>query len=132
RLVDLTHPFNNSTIYWPTSPSGFGYAQISSGRTEGGWWYAAGAFQAPEHGGTHIDAPSHFKENGTTTDKVELSRLVAPVVVIDVSAQCAGDHDYELSIVDIGTYETRYGPIPRGAIALMRTDWSKRWSDKVE
>ena len=23
RLVDLTHPFNERTVYWPTSPSAF-------------------------------------------------------------------------------------------------------------
>jgi len=46
RLVDLTHPFNINTVYWLTTPSGFGYAPISNGRTEGGWFYSAGAFQA--------------------------------------------------------------------------------------
>ncbi|HEY2774587.1 MAG TPA: cyclase family protein [Candidatus Binatia bacterium] len=132
RLVDLTHPFGPSTVYWPTTPSGFGYAFLSNGKQPGGWYYAAGAFQAPEHGGTHMDAPSHFKEGGTTADQVALSHLIAPVVVLDVTSAVAADPDYEITPIDVMSYETRYGPIPRGAIALAYTGWSKRWPDKKE
>lgn len=130
RMVDLTHPFDVNTIYWPTSPSGFGYASISRGRSEGGWFYAAGAFQAPEHGGTHIDAPEHFAEGGTTVDQIPLSRLIAPVFVIDVTAAVMSDPDYEVQLTDVMGFEVRYGPIPKGGIVLVRTDWSRRWPDK--
>lgn len=130
RMVDLTHPFDVNTIYWPTAPSGFGYAALSRGRTEGGWYYSAGAFQAPEHGGTHMDAPSHFNESGATSDEVPLNRLIAPVAVIDVTAGAMADRDYEVQLTDIIGYETRYGPIQRGTIVLVRTDWSKRWPDR--
>lgn len=130
RLVDLTHPFNVETVYWPTSPSGFTYAPISSGRVPGGWFYSSGAFQAPEHGGTHVDAPSHFKDGGLPLDKIPLASLVAPVVVIDVTAGAAYAKDYEVALSDILTFEARYGPITRGTIALARTGWSKRWPDK--
>lgn len=132
RLVDLTHPFNVSSIYWPTTPSGFGYAPIANGRTEGGWYYSAGAFQAPEHGGTHMDAPVHFKENGATAEQVPLDRLVAPVYVIDVSSQCSSNPDYELMMSDIVSFEVRSGPIAKGSIVLMRTGWSSRYGDKRE
>ncbi|MFN2426759.1 MAG: cyclase family protein [Candidatus Binatia bacterium] len=132
RFVELTHPFNTNTVYWPTTPSGFAYAPISNGRTEGGWFYSAGAFQAPEHGGTHMDAPVHFKEGGVTLDKVPLSRLIAPVVVIDVESGAAMSPDYELALSDILSFEARHGPITKGTIVLMRTGWSKRWPDKRE
>lgn len=132
KPVDLTHPFNINTVYWPTSPSGFGYAPIANGRTAGGWYYSAGAFQAPEHGGTHMDAPVHFKEGGQTLDQVPLSKLIAPVVVIDVSAQAAASPDYEVGVTDVMNFETRYGPIPRGTIVLVRTGWSRKWPDKKD
>lgn len=130
RLVDLTHSFNVNSIYWPTTPSGFGYAPIANGKTEGGWYYSAGAFQAPEHGGTHMDAPVHFKENAATADRVPLERLIAPVLVIDVSGQCAGNPDYELMMSDIISFEVRNGPISRGSIVLMRTGWSSKYGEK--
>jgi kynurenine formamidase len=130
RLVDLTHPFNTNSIYWPTTPSGFGYAPISNGITEGGWFYSAGAFQAPEHGGTHMDAPAHFKENGQTADQVPLERLVAPVLVIDCTSQSSSNPDYEMLMTDVVSFEVRNGPIPKGSIVLMRTGWSSRYGEK--
>jgi kynurenine formamidase len=130
RFVELTHPFNVNTVYWPTTPSGFTYAPISNGRTEGGWFYSAGAFQAPEHGGTHIDAPVHFKEGGHTLDQIPLKRLVGPAYVIDVSSAAAGSPDYEISATDITSFEVRSGPIPPGAIVLVRTGWDRKWLDK--
>jgi len=130
RLVDLTHPFNTNSIYWPTTPSGFGYASISNGRTEGGWYYSAGAFQAPEHGGTHMDAPAHFKENGETADQVPLERLIAPVLVIDCTSQSSSNPDYEMSMSDVVTFEVRNGPIAKGSIVVMRTGWSSKYGEK--
>ena len=41
RLVDLTHPFNEDTIYWPTAPSRFDLMELASGETPGGWFYSA-------------------------------------------------------------------------------------------
>ena len=36
-LVDLTHPFDDNTIYWPTA-SGFELEQGSNGYTEAGYY----------------------------------------------------------------------------------------------
>jgi hypothetical protein len=55
-IVDLTHAFDERTIYWPTEP-GFVLEKGPAGFTERGYFYAANRFAAPEHGGTHIDAP---------------------------------------------------------------------------
>ena len=60
QMIDLTHPFNEDTIYWPTSPSRFDLKRLSFGETPGGWFYAANVLSTPEHGGTHFDAPIHF------------------------------------------------------------------------
>ena len=34
-------------------------------------------FSAPEHGGTHIDAPRHFAANSNTLDQIPLEQLWA-------------------------------------------------------
>ena len=54
RIIDLTHPFDEQTIYWPTE-KGFQLLRGPAGVTEKGYYYAANRFQAAEHGGTHID-----------------------------------------------------------------------------
>ena len=130
RLVDLTHAFDARTPYWPTSPGGFRLERLSAGTTPGGWYYSANAFEAPEHGGTHLDAPIHFAEGGATAERVALERLVAPAVVIDVSARAATDPDYQLTRDDVLAFEARHGTIRPGTIVLLRTGWSRRWPDR--
>jgi kynurenine formamidase len=130
RLVDLTHAFGAQTLYWPTSPSSFRLDQLAFGQTPGGYFYAAYAFSTPEHGGTHLDAPIHFAANGLTADRVPLEQLVAPAVVIDVSAKAAADPVYRLTRDDVLAFEQRYGRVGRGTIVLLRTGWSSRWPDR--
>ena len=130
RLVDLTHPFNANTLYWPTSPSTFRLEQLFSGTTPGGFFYSANAFAAPEHGGTHIDAPIHFARAGLPVDRIPLERLVAAAVVIDITTPASRDADYRLTIDDVRAFEGRHGRIPAGSIVLLRTGWSRRWSDR--
>ncbi len=130
RLVDLTHAFDRQTIYWPTSPSGFELQRLADGRTPGGWYYRANAFCAPEHGGTHLDAPSHFAENGRTADQIPVRQLIAPAAVIDVRAAAARNADYRLTVEDVKAWEKAHGAIPAGTIVLLRTGWSARWPDR--
>src|SRR5688572_18349960 len=89
-ILDLTHAFDERTIYWPTEP-GFVLEKGPAGFTEQGYYYAANRFAAPEHGGTHIDAPIHFFKGGQTVDQIPLSRLIGDGACIDVSRQCAAD-----------------------------------------
>jgi len=131
RLVDLTHTFGSSTLYWPTSPGGFRLEQLAFGETPGGYFYSAYAFSTPEHGGTHLDAPIHFAAGGATADRVPLEQLVAPAVVIDVSAKTAADPVYRLTREDVAAFERQHGRIPRGTIVLLRTGWSGRWPNRL-
>ena len=85
RVVDLTHPFDEKTPYWPTAPSGFELKRLHYGPTDAGYFYSANSFCAPEHGGTHLDAPIHFAEGKPAVDQIPLERLIGPGVVIDVS-----------------------------------------------
>ena len=128
-VVDLSHPFDEDTIYWPTSPSTFRHEILSKGMTEGGYWYESGAFCTPEHGGTHLDAPVHFAEGKWTAAEIPVQRLVGPAVVIDVRMHTADDADYRLTRADVEKYELSHGRIPAGAIVVLRTGWEERWPD---
>lgn len=129
QLVDLSHSFNNDTLYWPTAPSRFEKEELSFGRTEGGWFYAAFAVCTPEHGGTHLDAPMHFAAEGVATDKIPLENLIAPAVVIDVAAKARVDRNYRLSAEDVLAFEEMNGTIVPGTIVLLRTGWSQYWPE---
>jgi kynurenine formamidase len=129
RIVDLSHAYGPSTVYWPTSPTRVTLQKLASGRTEAGYFYAANTVCTPEHGGTHLDAPRHFAEAGQTTEQIPLDRLIAPAVVLDVTAQAAANRDYRLTPEDVRQFEKAHGTIARGTIVLLRTGWSRRWPD---
>lgn len=126
--IDLTHSFSAATIFWPTDTLGFVHEQQAYGPTEGGWFYASYRYAAAEHGGTHLDAPIHFAEGRQASDEIPLSRLIGPAVVLDVSDRA--NPDYLVSIEDLTGWEARHGPIPQGAIVLVRTGWDQRYNDR--
>ncbi len=128
-IVDLTHAFDADTIYWPTE-AGFQLEQVAHGMTEKGYFYAANRFCAAEHGGTHLDAPIHFFEGGHAADEIPIEQLVGLGVVVDVSEACARDRDYQIRIDDLTAWESQNGPLPDGAIVLLRTGWGERWNDR--
>lgn len=130
KLVDLSYPFDEKTIYWPTAKTGFSHETVHFGKTEGGYFYSAYDYCAPEHGGTHLDAPIHFAEGRSTADAIPLSRFIAPAVVVDVSAAVAKDVDYRLTRADIEAFEERHGAIEPGTIVLVRTGFGDRWPDR--
>ncbi|MGH8614787.1 MAG: cyclase family protein [Gammaproteobacteria bacterium] len=127
RLIDLTHPFDQSTIYWPTNRS-FRLDVVHQGLTDKGYWYETHDYSASEHGGTHIDAPVHFAKGKWTIDEIPLTHLVGSGIKVDVSAKA--HPDYLISEQDLIAWEERHGRIPIGAIVLVHTGWEKFWLDK--
>jgi kynurenine formamidase len=128
ELVDLSHTYDKTTIFWPTAAP-FALETVSAGMTPGGYYYAANNFSTSEHGGTHLDAPVHFAEGKSTVDQVALNRLVGPAVVIDITSQSDANADYLITVADIEAAEKQDGPIPANAIVLLRTGFSRRWPD---
>jgi kynurenine formamidase len=129
KLVDLTYPFDERTIYWPTNKA-FQWEKTDWGMTAGGYWYASANFAASEHGGTHIDAPIHFGKGQHAVDEIPIQRLVGPAVVVDVTPGVARDRDYRLTVEDLKAWEARHGRIPDGAIVLMYSGWGRHWPDR--
>jgi kynurenine formamidase len=127
HLVDLSHDYSASTLYWPTSTTKFTLEREAHGHTDGGFFYASNRLSTPEHGGTHLDAPIHFAEKGRTTEQIPLEQLIAPAIVIDVSAAAGKDRDYRLTPADVLRFEKQHGSIARGTIVLVRTGWSRHW-----
>jgi kynurenine formamidase len=130
ELVDLTWPYDEQTLYWPTSPSAFEFKQLAYGPTPGGWFYSSNAICTPEHGGTHLDAPIHFAAGKNSVDRIPLERLIAPAVVIDVADRAAANADYRLTAADVRDWESRNGTIAAGTIVLLRTGWGSRWPNR--
>ena len=75
------------------------------------------------HTGTHIDAPSHFLENGKSVDSISLNDLIGPCSVIDLT-----------DVLDVITKENLipYQDILQSSdIVLFKTKNSARSSEEV-
>ena len=129
RVVDLTYAFDANSVYWPTAEQ-FKLETDFEGMTDKGYFYSAYRYSAAEHGGTHLDSPVHFAKGRHTVDELPLEQLMGAGVVIDVTAQCATNPDYLVSVADFENWEKRNGRIPPGTIILLRTGFGKFYPDR--
>ena len=129
KIVDLTHDFDEQTIYWPTE-KGYKRETVFFGKTNKNYFYSAFKFCAPEHGGTHIDAPIHFSEKGLSVDQIPIDQLLGKAVIIDVSKQVDNNRDYLITKDDVLLFENKYRKLTSDDIVIFRTNWSKYWDDK--
>lgn len=102
--------------------------KISEYDADGPWW-AWNWLKLGEHSGTHFDAPHHWITGRDLpdgyTDTLPVQRLVAPVNVLDCSAEAAADPDFLLTVEHIRAWEAEHGPIGEGEWVVMRTDWDQ-------
>lgn len=131
RWVDLTHNFEENTLYWPTNRP-FSKDTVFYGMTDKGYFYASFIYSAEEHGGTHFDAPLHFGHpESPTVEQIPLQQLMGPGVVVDVSEKALQDRDYLVSVSDLLDWEDRNGRIPDRSIVLLRTGYGQFWPDPL-
>jgi kynurenine formamidase len=129
KVVDLSYPFDASTIYWPTAEP-FHLEKDFEGQTEQGYYYSAYKYAAAEHGGTHIDAPVHFARGKNSVDRIPLEQLIGQAVLVDVSTKCASNRDYQVTAKDFQNWERQNGMISAGSILLLRTGFGKHYPDR--
>jgi len=107
--------------------------KISEYDIDGPWW-AWNWLELGEHSGTHFDAPHHWLSGKDFpdgfTDTLDVQRLVAPVNVIDCSAEAVANPDFLLTAEMVKVWEASHGSINPGEWVVMRTDWDKRMHDE--
>ena len=138
EVVDLTAPLSESTPIIQLPPpfantTRFALEELSRYDERGPAWYWNN-ISTGEHTGTHLDAPVHWVtgKDGLDVSQVEPRTLVAPVVVIDKSAECAADPDFLLEVDDVRAWENEHGSLPDGGWLLYRTGWDVRSTDQQE
>lgn len=134
RVIDLT---NTLSPDFPVIvlPAEFGQCapfrmeKLSRYDDNGPAWYWNN-ISMNEHSGTHFDAPAHWVTGkdlpSNTVDAIPAQDFMAPVVVIDISAEAAADADFVLTRTFLETWERKNGRIPPRHWIALRTDWYKR------
>jgi kynurenine formamidase len=136
-VIDLTAPLSSQTpILALPAPLGqtwpFSLEEISRYDERGPAWYWNN-ISTGEHTGTHFDAPIHWVSgrDGADVSQVPARQLIAPAVVLDVSALAEQDPDFLLQIEHVRAFEAEYGELPVGGWLLVRTGWVARSTDPV-
>ena len=136
RVVDLTQTLTPEFPQIALPPEmgqcwPFRIEEVSRYDERGPGWYWNN-FSCGEHTGTHFDAPIHWISGRdlphNSVDTIPAQHFVAPACVIDCSAQAAADPDYLLTVADLEASRRRTAASRPGSWVLMRTDWSKRWT----
>ncbi len=81
KIIDLTMELRTGTPVYPSYPIPIVHRWTSI-REHG---FYSNILVIVEHTGTHVDAPAHFIEGGTTIDKLPLERFIGKAFVVDVS-----------------------------------------------
>ena len=135
--VDLTHHITPNMPVW----SGFGPATFKPAvnpATGEAYTYADDGFEATAYEiatdqfGTQLDPPAHWAPEYPGIDELPPTYAVRPLVVISIVKQVQKDPKYALTVADIQRFERRHGRIPKGSVVMVRSDWSKKWTDDPE
>ncbi|MET8334800.1 cyclase family protein [Streptosporangium canum] len=136
EVIDLTAPLSPETpILRLPEPFGntvpFTLKEISRYDDRGPAWYW-NDISTGEHTGTHFDAPVHWvtARDGEDVSQVPVDRLIAPAVVLDLSAEAGEDPDFLLEIEHVKAWQEANGPLPDGGWLLYRTGWDARSHDQ--
>ena len=114
RVHDLSATLITHMPVWPTSPLPV-VEPVGVVARDG---YAIERVSCLTHTGTHIDAPSHFLEDGLTVDRIPADRLVGRAAVLDLRRDLAGPVIPDQVIHN--HWPTSFPP----EIVLLETGWS--------
>jgi kynurenine formamidase len=140
RIVDLTQTLSPEFPQISLPPEmgqcwPFRIEEVSRYDERGPAWYWNN-FSCGEHTGTHFDAPIHWISGkdlpGNAVDSIAPERFVGPACVLDCTRETAKNPDFLLTAAWLQRWEKRHGRIPPRAWVLMRTDWSKRWTERAD
>lgn len=127
-VVDLTHPLS-------AKPNSLKMANAFNGPVRPATLVQKESLRrvaSSASGNTSIDAPAHLVRSMWTVDQIPPERLIAPLVVLDVTGAVRHNADYEVSVEDIAQWEQIHGDIPGGAVVLARTGWGGRWASSKD
>ena len=116
KIVDLSHTLTADTPVYPGDP----VPSFSVATTIGKEGYNLFEVVLGSQTGSHVDAPYHFSDEGTTVEKMDLKYFMGNGLIIDVSHKKAKE---EITLEEIRNYEKA---IEKVEIVLFKTNWYKK------
>jgi kynurenine formamidase len=122
KVVDLTHAYDSD---FPTFDGNPGILYEPSVKFEDSG-YQLWKLTIFEHTGTHIDAPLHFTEDGTSVADLDPATLMCPLCIVDIKAKAMDDANAMVLPEDIEAWISANGALPAGACVAMNSGWAAK------
>ena len=116
-VFDLTMPLSEGTPTFPGSPA----PQFIPWENIPSDGYNLELLLLSSHSGTHLDAPSHFLDDGASIDQIPVDRLLVDATLINMEA----NGRRVITKRDITEYEATHGLIPDSSTIIFMTGWSR-------
>jgi len=117
-LIDLTHCIDNGMPVYPGTEDPF----IERPFLLPVHGYREARLQFVSHTGTHIDAPAHMIEKGTTLDRLPAERFTGRCLLLDVRQQ---------DTIPLPFLTAHEKEIRKSDFLLFWSDWSRFWGSKT-
>jgi len=119
RIIDISLSISNNTLIWPGDPE----VSIKKTKNISDDGFAVSEIHVGSHCATHIDAPSHFIENGKSIDLLDLSIFIGTCLVIDFCTlnRPITSTDIEKKLLELNT------SVPERLILKTRVNSSKEF-----
>ena len=82
RIIDISVPIREEMVVWPGDPP---FERSNRSAIARGDKCNLTAVRMSVHAGTHVDAPSHFLDDGATVERIDPAAFVGPCRVIEVT-----------------------------------------------
>jgi len=120
KWIDLSYKMiDNATLHWIGQPSWKHDVVLCGFFGPKKTFLSLYKYAAGEHVGTHMDAPSHFIQNGPNMDDITIENFHGEGIVVNVSAKAEKNPNAELEISDLEEWEKKYGRIPDNPVVFM-------------
>ena len=116
KIVDLSHALTADTPVYPGDP----VPEFTVATTVENEGYNLFNLMLGSQTGSHVDAPYHFRNQGSTVDKVDLNNFMGNGLIIDVSYK---KNKEEITLEEIIAYEDQIADVD---IVLFQTNWYKK------
>ena len=77
-------------------------------------------------------SPARTLHRSWNADVGHAQRVVAPLVVVDVTRQARNESGYRVTMDDIARWEEAHGHVPANAVVLARSDTPMDWRSQAE
>eukprot|EP00760_Papus_ankaliazontas_P004948 PhM_4_TR12296/c0_g1_i1/m.2305 len=127
QVWDLTQTIAEGHPCWPGGHSPVCRRVDTTAEADG---YATETYTLGGDCCTHVDSPAHFFPSLPSICGLEPTSLIAPLCVVDVRNVDGGSTlVVEVTLKHILEWESKHGPIPRGAFVAMRSGYGAFFSD---